>query len=328
MPAVRALQRTCACRNHSPGGECTACRETRGGTLQRASLGREVLHSPGQPLVTATRNDMEPRFGHDFGRVRVHTNARATESERAVHALEADLTAQAVTPSSRSPSGGQTGGTPPFRETTDLLECIRIMGEANREYCREVVLGEKPELPEEAWIRVRTSGPHLLTGSQPSYDIEFDHFLPPVPTGVTQMWQVVENKKTFLTDQCEEKTETNFRIDIVKIGGRGRIKDEWLWIRNDNPCFAMQESKATVGFDDQISNLRQDTNVLATQQLAEETLGKMTGPKGTYSGVYTFVKGANCSACPDKLKEIQERNQAPNGEALTIEGIGSWRSRP
>jgi len=30
---------------------------------------------------------MEPRFGHDFGRVRVHTDARAAESTRAVNAL-------------------------------------------------------------------------------------------------------------------------------------------------------------------------------------------------------------------------------------------------
>ncbi len=47
----------------------------------------EVLHSPGQPLDTATRAFMEPRFGHDFGKVRVHTDARAAESALAVNAL-------------------------------------------------------------------------------------------------------------------------------------------------------------------------------------------------------------------------------------------------
>lgn len=50
------------------------------------SLVREVLRSPGQPLDPATRNFMEPRFGHDFGRVRVHTDGRAAESARAVSA--------------------------------------------------------------------------------------------------------------------------------------------------------------------------------------------------------------------------------------------------
>jgi hypothetical protein len=47
----------------------------------------EVLRSPGQPLDPATRLFMEPRFGHDFARVRVHTNSRAAESAAAVDAL-------------------------------------------------------------------------------------------------------------------------------------------------------------------------------------------------------------------------------------------------
>jgi hypothetical protein len=47
----------------------------------------QVLQSPGQPLDSATRSFMEPRFGHDFGRVKVHLNARAAESARAVGAL-------------------------------------------------------------------------------------------------------------------------------------------------------------------------------------------------------------------------------------------------
>ncbi|MEA1865829.1 MAG: DUF4157 domain-containing protein [Euryarchaeota archaeon] len=47
----------------------------------------EVLRSPGQPLGPETRTFMESRFGHDFSRVRVHTDARAAESARAVNAL-------------------------------------------------------------------------------------------------------------------------------------------------------------------------------------------------------------------------------------------------
>jgi hypothetical protein len=43
--------------------------------------------SPGQPLDTATRAAMEPRFGHDFSKVRVHADAQAEESAQAVNAL-------------------------------------------------------------------------------------------------------------------------------------------------------------------------------------------------------------------------------------------------
>ena len=46
----------------------------------------EVLSSPGQPLKTDTRMAMNASFGVDFGRVRVHTDARAAESARAVQA--------------------------------------------------------------------------------------------------------------------------------------------------------------------------------------------------------------------------------------------------
>ncbi len=68
------------------------------GLLQRAAVNpspvhdvppivREVLRSPGQPLDAATRSFMEPRFGHDFGGVRVHGDAKAAESARSVSAL-------------------------------------------------------------------------------------------------------------------------------------------------------------------------------------------------------------------------------------------------
>lgn len=46
-----------------------------------------VLRSSGQPLDAATRAFMERRFGQDFSRVRVHTDDKAVESARAVHAL-------------------------------------------------------------------------------------------------------------------------------------------------------------------------------------------------------------------------------------------------
>jgi hypothetical protein len=46
----------------------------------------EVLSSAGQPLNNATRAFMEPRFGHDFSRVRVHTDNKAANAARAVEA--------------------------------------------------------------------------------------------------------------------------------------------------------------------------------------------------------------------------------------------------
>jgi hypothetical protein len=47
----------------------------------------DVLRSTGQPLDAGIRSFMELRFGHDFSRIRVHSDARADESARAVNAL-------------------------------------------------------------------------------------------------------------------------------------------------------------------------------------------------------------------------------------------------
>jgi len=91
------LSRMCACGGSSGlTGECEGCRKEK--LLQRRagdhaeptevpSIVHEVLRSPGQPLDAATRAFFEPRFGHDFSRVRVHTDARAADSARAVNAL-------------------------------------------------------------------------------------------------------------------------------------------------------------------------------------------------------------------------------------------------
>ncbi len=46
----------------------------------------EVLRSQGQPLDPPTRGLMETRFGHDFSRVGVHTDARAAEAASTINA--------------------------------------------------------------------------------------------------------------------------------------------------------------------------------------------------------------------------------------------------
>jgi len=93
------LQRKCACggAGSSGGGECTGCQRKKQ-TLQRQAthsagpalappIVHEVLRSPGQPLDAKTRAFMEPRFGHDFSKVRVHADRRASDSAKAIDAL-------------------------------------------------------------------------------------------------------------------------------------------------------------------------------------------------------------------------------------------------
>jgi hypothetical protein len=90
------LQRKCGCGQHTMSGECEGCKKKHSILQRRADatgsqpaippVVHEVLRSAGQPLDGKTRGFMESRFGHDFSQVRVHTDARAAQSARAVDA--------------------------------------------------------------------------------------------------------------------------------------------------------------------------------------------------------------------------------------------------
>jgi len=97
MPDPR-LQRARTSGEHCPKCQ-TEKQSQRRGLLQTQHVGsgdleqtvvppavHEVLRSPGQPLDPVTRGFMEPRFGHDFSRVRVHSGAAAEQSARDVNA--------------------------------------------------------------------------------------------------------------------------------------------------------------------------------------------------------------------------------------------------
>lgn len=92
-----SMQHKCAC-----GGTCHKCQaqadhdhETAPTTpanpvnvekTEVPSIVHEVLRSSGQPLDTATRAFMEPRFNFDFSQVRIHADGKAAESAKAVNA--------------------------------------------------------------------------------------------------------------------------------------------------------------------------------------------------------------------------------------------------
>lgn len=101
------LQRQCACGRHTQGeAECGKCAAKRA-TLQRhgngagasngvPSIVNRALMAPGHSLDAQTRGFMEPRFGHDFSSVRVHTDSLAGESARSVNALAYTLGSHVV----------------------------------------------------------------------------------------------------------------------------------------------------------------------------------------------------------------------------------------
>jgi hypothetical protein len=155
------LQRKCACGSTpGPTGECATCRAKRLG-VQRRTAGHpapatappvvhEVLGSPGCPLDATTRAFMEPRFGRDFGQVRVH-NAAPTmsgsvpgvshpkdESER-----EADRIADAVLDAAPGSEHGPGYDFGQVRVHTDAkaAESARALGAEAFIFDRHIVFG-------------------------------------------------------------------------------------------------------------------------------------------------------------------------------------------
>ena len=95
------LQRACAgahpkCQTTHPGQEQerlqtkSVVQPSGTGQIAAPPIVHEVLAAPGQPLDAGTRAFMEPRFGHDFSRVRMHSDAAAEQSAR-------DMSARAYT---------------------------------------------------------------------------------------------------------------------------------------------------------------------------------------------------------------------------------------
>src|SRR5258708_33569396 len=129
-PAI-FLQRKCACGG-SPGvsGTCEECQESR---LQRKaatanSLGAvplsvsAALRASGQSLDAHTREYMEGRFGHDFGHVRIHTDAGAADSARSVDALAYTVGQDVVFASGQYAPNTATGRRLLAHELTHVLQ--------------------------------------------------------------------------------------------------------------------------------------------------------------------------------------------------------------
>jgi len=93
MPEEQVLQRKCLpCGEDEDEDEVLQTKEVPGSTPAVGSMAgvpplvHEVIRSPGQPLDPATRAFFEPRIGHDFSQVRVHTDEKSAESADTLYA--------------------------------------------------------------------------------------------------------------------------------------------------------------------------------------------------------------------------------------------------
>ena len=93
-----------------------------GGASTAPPVVQDVLRSPGQSLNPASRGFMESRFGHDFSQVRVHSDARAAESARAVNARAYTVGRDVVFGSGQYAPGSSTGQHLLAHELTHVIQ--------------------------------------------------------------------------------------------------------------------------------------------------------------------------------------------------------------
>lgn len=93
----------------------------------------DVLRSSGEPLDAQTRTLMEPRFGHDFRQVRIHADAKAAESARAVNAQAYTVGNDVVFEAGRYAPDRAEGRRLLAHELTHVMQQPRSVAPANLE---------------------------------------------------------------------------------------------------------------------------------------------------------------------------------------------------
>jgi len=82
----------------------------------------DVIGSGGSPLDQATRTDMEGRFGHDFGDVRVHTDGAAHRSAESVSAQAYTVGSDIVFQEGKYDPGSSAGAHMLAHELTHVVQ--------------------------------------------------------------------------------------------------------------------------------------------------------------------------------------------------------------
>lgn len=93
--------------------------------------------------VPDTSTDAPSRSGHSFARIRVDAPARVPKPDPLGGEPRGPYP-EAIPGDERRPAGEPEGSTLPYRQAAELVECLRIMGDENAAFCREVVLSEQP----------------------------------------------------------------------------------------------------------------------------------------------------------------------------------------
>ena len=158
------LPRNCACGGSSGlSGGCKACAEKRLSDRGTTAIVRDPFSSP-VDSAAHTGGVRKSSVSHDFSQVTVHAPQRSanTSSTRMSGGLQEVASEDEET---FIGGNGRDSGTTSYAESNELLECIRIMGQENAEYCREQARDPANRAPHSARVATTsdTAGPPAFT---------------------------------------------------------------------------------------------------------------------------------------------------------------------
>jgi Domain of unknown function (DUF4157) len=163
------------------------------GSVAAPAIVGNVLSAPGQPLDAATRAFFEPRFGHDFGRVRVHAGGMAEQSARDVNAVAYTVGHDVVFGAGRFAPGTHEGRRLIAHELSHVVQQSRVHGMTSglvqRQPANKTEAYYQRLVKQKKWCRDSEDTGALHPGQQCYREI-------PVPVGYPSGDQVCFDKAT------------------------------------------------------------------------------------------------------------------------------------
>ena len=201
-----------------------------------------VISSTGQPLDSASRAFFEPRFGHDFSRVRVHADDRAADSARAVKARAYTVGEHVVFGAKQFSPESTEGRSLLAHELTHViqqgaadstvaLEEESEMGDGTVDRKDELETGDSTLSPPETTLPARTVLARKVTPTLTSGPMLQRADCPCCADGLT-----IDNiRKTDNAQRIDHKFDVNFNLQYPASGPKGSCVLEW-WEKTDVPA--------------------------------------------------------------------------------------------
>jgi hypothetical protein len=231
----------------------------------------DVLRSSGHPLDEGTRTFFETRFGHDFSRIRIHTDARAGESAQAVDALAYTVGQDLVFGPGQYAPGTAAGTRVLAHELTHVVQQGGLASPAPLPLSISPLADPLEDEAEDVANQIQAGGPVAVAEHEAAATLHRIPVLPPLVDVVAPM-QAAAHIADLVAASCDHKNaltwadftgtpparsrfsaQTGFHFDAAAVGGdqviKAKLDGATSWVR---PQAANPKDRAVNGARGQI----------------------------------------------------------------------------